>query len=570
MRQIPTERKFTVAEHSTFSVDLHCPNPRGWYHSVANVADTPEGLVAVYRLSDSHTAVYTHIMVAYSSNGGRTWEGHRSISCRNIWEHHSIWVAPQLSRLRDGRLVIICDLGHRASRDNWPPLTKWQECPPRGMWNFLFWSNDNGRTWSEPVECDKVGGEPGYIVELNDGTLLYTRTESARSELLKDGPLPWGDIYYRNRAVFSDDGGESWHRTSLITDAPFQGDCETGIVELEPNQLLAVTRIGFGGGRFGQPSRFVRSQDGGRTWGAGTLSPIYGQRVIVRKLQSGKLLATYRNRWGTPASYAFVWDPDEVFGYEPNSYLWDESRCTLGDGIMTLTTGGTAETQALFGFYPAISEESEVNLTVKLRIGEDSEQGAIFSAGCYLHVGPTAVHLVNPKRQLGAARGEAKQETGRFFRLMEEDEGEHGFAIDATQWHEYQIRRKGGKVIILVDGDLMLERPVSDFAVREVRIGNDLRALSYWRSAKVAVSNSKDYSIDWSWEASSGKYPDQFRRDRMVVLDYTGDSGYSGWTQREDGSIVIVDYTNDDIGWAGGDAPQPILRAYVVDEGDLV
>ncbi len=235
------------------------------------------------------------------------------------------------------------------------------------MWNYLFWSDDNGRSWSEPVECDEVGGEPGYITELHDGTLLYTRTESARSDLLKDGPLPWGDVYYRNRAVFSDDGGKSWERTSLITDAPFQSDCETGVVELEPGHLLAVTRIGFGGGRFGQPSRFVHSYDGGRTWEHPTLSPIYGQRVIVRMLRSGRLLATYRNRWGTPASYAFVWDPDEVFDYEPSSYLWDESSCTLDDGVMTLKTSGTSETQAIFGFYPALREESEVDLSVNMR-----------------------------------------------------------------------------------------------------------------------------------------------------------------------------------------------------------
>ena len=111
MKRIPDEKKFTVAGPNDYPPEFRCPNPRGWYHSVANVAATPQGLVAVYRLSDSHTAVYTHIMVAYSKDGGRTWEGHRSISHRNVWEHHRVWVAPQLSRLRDGRLVIVVDIG---------------------------------------------------------------------------------------------------------------------------------------------------------------------------------------------------------------------------------------------------------------------------------------------------------------------------------------------------------------------------------------------------------------------------------------------------------------------------
>ena len=154
MRRISESRKFTITDQSTYPHGFHCPNPRGWYHSVANIVDTPDGLVAIYRLSDSHTAVATHIMVAYSKDGGRTWQDHHSISYRNVWEHHRVWVAPQLSRLRDGRLVIICDLGHGTSHDDWPPFSRWQERPPRGIWNYLFWSEDNGRTWSEPVECD--------------------------------------------------------------------------------------------------------------------------------------------------------------------------------------------------------------------------------------------------------------------------------------------------------------------------------------------------------------------------------------------------------------------------------
>ena len=75
MKSIPDSQKFTIADNDSYPADFHCPNPRGWYHSVANVADTPEGLVAVYRLSDSHTAVYTHIMAAYSKDGGKTWGG---------------------------------------------------------------------------------------------------------------------------------------------------------------------------------------------------------------------------------------------------------------------------------------------------------------------------------------------------------------------------------------------------------------------------------------------------------------------------------------------------------------
>ena len=208
------------------------------------------GLVAVYRLSDSHSAVCTHIMVAYSDDGGRSWHGHRSISQRNVWEHQSVWIAPQLSRLSDGRLVIICDLGHRTSKDDWPRLALWQQ-PARGMANYLLWSDDHGKSWSQPVQCDDVGGEPGYIVDLSDGTLLYTRTEPLETDAFESPPPPGHNIYHRNTAVFSDDRGKTWTRTATVADDPDHGDSEVGIVELKPGHLLAATRIGFGNGRYG-------------------------------------------------------------------------------------------------------------------------------------------------------------------------------------------------------------------------------------------------------------------------------------------------------------------------------
>jgi hypothetical protein len=101
------------------------------------------------------------------------------------------------------------------------------------------------------------------------------------------------------------------------------------------------------------------------------------------------------------------------------------------------------------------------------------------------------------------------------------------------------------------------------------------RAVSHWRALSVKVRNDpRDASIEWSWTPAKG-YPDQFRRDRTVVLDYAypaSDCGYSSWTQQPDGGIVIVDYTN--ARHPGRTAPaghaRNFIRAYLVREHDLV
>lgn len=111
-----------------------------------------------------------------------------------------------------------------------------------------------------------------------------------------------------------------------------------GMVGGQPNKLMAVTRIGLATGGFSQPSRFIFSDDNGKTWGNPQLTPLYAHRPIIRILQSGRLLVTYRNSWGTPGSYALAFDPNEMLPYQPTSFIWDEARSTIKDGAMTIRT----------------------------------------------------------------------------------------------------------------------------------------------------------------------------------------------------------------------------------------
>ncbi|MSU49643.1 MAG: exo-alpha-sialidase [Opitutus sp.] len=557
-----------VSESAKFTVTLkdyaglRNPNPRGWYYKCANIVLARDGaLVASWQLSDQHTSLTSWIMTARSSDGGKTWGEYQTIARANVWEDLAVWVVPQMSVLRDGRIVIVCDRGQRAPNQNFPMLSDWQKSD-RGMSNWMFWSSDDGRTWTKGEKVDATGGEPGYVVETADGTLAYTRTSSKKTDQLKNPPAPWNDIYYRNEIVFSDDGGKSWNRTAWLADSPFHGDCEVGLAELAPGKLIAASRIGLGNGRFGQPSRLLFSDDNGRTWPRAQPAPFYGQRVHLGKLQSGKLLATYRNVWGTPGSRAVVFDPKEPLGFQPTSCVLDESRCVLTDDALTLRTEEGKRAAVEFNLYPAQDDSARVEIEATLKVDAADANGVTISAGCWVHFAPDRVSLG--------------------------DRPKSGFGFDTRGWHTYRIARENAEIAIFADGVEKLREKIADIWVRPVRFGNRSvpkgaetytlnRGVSHWRAISVAVKNdSRDTSIGWRWTPANG-YPDQFRRDRTVVLDYAypADCGYSSWTQLPDGKIVIVDYTNggslESFSWDGGTAgAAPFIRAYHVAERDLV
>ena len=312
----------------------------------------------------------------------------------------------------------------------------------------------------------------------------------------------------------------------------------------------------------------MHSYDGGVTWERPLLAPIYGQRTVVRRLQSGRLLVTYRNRWGTPASCVLVWRPDEQFDFQPTSFLWQPERCALEDDTMVLRTAAGREHEVEFSLYPVLTGAAEADLEVELRLpgSADGAAGApcvTLTAGFGVQVTPGAVRLVAPAREPGGGRVD-----GALQAAQDAAELTGSAELDTGAWHRYCLERRPGGCRLLVDGQLLLAADTTAVRQKPVRFGGGGHGVSLWRRARARVHHPDDYSIDWSWHATQG-FPDQFQRDRVVVLDYTSDSGYSGWTQLADGTILIADYTNDHFVSYGAHGPHTVLKAYRVREEDL-
>ncbi|MBL8227014.1 MAG: exo-alpha-sialidase [Bryobacterales bacterium] len=535
-----------------------------WYMHSAGVAVSGNEIVCTYRRSDEHIASYVEVWCCRSKDGGRSWTDHKLITKLGWEPDRACWVAPQLNRLADGTLALIIDRGEKTAKYDWPMLSQWQK-PPRGMSNWLMLSKDGGRTWDGPRKIDDVGGEPGYIVELSNGDLVYTRTDSAATTAKKYPSMPWGPNYYRSTAVFSSNRGRTWDRTVAITDDPLVGDCEVGLVEYAPGKVLAATRIGDAGSALAQPSRFVMSGDLGRTWQKPVLAPFYGHRIYVRKLRDGRLFATFRNAsGGTPATCALAWNADEKLPYQPQSFLWTEAVCSLRNGAMELKTGEGREQAAQFLLYPMEDDDSSLELEFELRVPEAAANACNVCAGAWIRFLPNRIELA--------------------------DRPSDGVNLDASKWRRYRIVNQQGRLRLWCDGEQRLDVAVNGVFTREVRFGNrsgrrstavagtanndqntrrPLRGITYeanagisqWRSFRASIRNRRDHSVEWNWTAKQG-FPDQFRRDRIVVLEpnasfVAGDSGYSSWDELPDGSVVAVDYTGGVEG-----RRHPLLRAY--------
>lgn len=562
MREIPAASRVVIAKDEV------------WYHGFTGVAESKGILVCSYLKTDQHLRTTTDIMIARSTDGGLTWKDHRSLTHHDIENHSAIWVAPELNILKDGRLVLLCDKGQRKVGQELPVLSTWQTSE-YGMSNWIFFSDDGGLTWTEPQKTDDVGGEPERVHELSNGAWVYTRTDARPTKEIKNPVAPWGANYYRSTAVFSDDKGKTWNRTVAIVDDPLIGDCEVGISEYAPGKIAAFTRIGDAGSRYGQPSRGVYSSDFGKSWSKPILMPFYGHRPIPGMLKSGKMLVTFRNSWGTTGTYAFLFSPNEKFTFQPNSFIWDESRCQLNGDAMEIKTDSGSRNAVQFSLYPVEDDDSVVEMNAEFSVKEADREGCLISAGCWVRFFPNRIELA--------------------------DRPAESINFDTTNFHKYRFINKNKQFSIYIDGQLKLQTSTDGIHTRYVRFGNrpggqppsgtisaevpqnskgksttPLRGVQFfentshtlWRSISAKVMNRRDHSIDWSWSAKKG-FPDQFRRDRFVRLERNGtfaagDSGYSGWTQMTNGKICIVDYTTGDEG-----KMPPAVKAYLVSESDL-
>ncbi len=473
----------------------------------------------IYSDVDAHWSLQDQVLTLLASdNQGATWFKHREIDRADLTQGDERLVTPRLSRLNDGRLVVIIDHdddGH------------FHEDQPPGNW--LYWSQDDGDAWTEAQTEGGIGGfEPDRIIDLPDGALGVT------SHLMRGATQEFAQVLWT-----SEDGGRSWSERSTIAHNGYHRFCEGAIVVLDGGARLAcVMRENHSGGI---PSFVAFSDDSGHTWSEPRMLPFAIHRPYAKQLMDGRVMVTGRHVNGGLGTYAWVGDLEQEAGKYAVGGPRRKHRAELRDDALLIEN--LPEHECRYTLLPPQSAFSTVDFEAEVRV----EASAGHSGVAFMSVSRLGQLLTIAPDHIAISRGRHEMR----------------HPVDMTRYQRVGLHHQRGWLQVKLNGETVMHRCIfrEEWPAGDFHGGNPRRRTqfgqfgdsgrSYWRSISYALGNPNLPDFKWTWKAASGAYPDQYQRERMIQLHGNHpaqapwpDHGYSSWIQREDGSIYLVDYSN--------------------------
>jgi hypothetical protein len=250
-------------------------NTPGLYECFPCLARTQSGtLITVYRESDHHSAdAFTRLVVRQSRDEGETWSDARQIITSERREGILFkWNCPRIGQLAEGRLWLLCD--------GYPQPPGEAQCENSRI--FFWWSEDEGRSWSAPVQTPIHGIVPDRLLVTQSGAWLLATH------------LDHPDRGYYTQEVFrSTDAGRTWDGPITVCERPGLKVCEGSILQLPSDGLLVCTMRENSG--LGLPAYKCFSRDDGRSWEGPYETNLMGcHRPVTGLVPDGRILTTYR------------------------------------------------------------------------------------------------------------------------------------------------------------------------------------------------------------------------------------------------------------------------------------
>lgn len=385
-------------------------NPPGRFTKNPDMVRFPNGrLMLVFCETDQHWALkFSRITTLESSDNGKTWGNPRVIAEADISKGEERWVTPRLSRLRSGRLAILCDHDdyHYYHVDR-----------PSGIW--MWTSDDDGRTWSRPHLTGVKGIEPGHLLELEDGTLLMNAHMVFRD-----------NFKLAEFCMRSTDGGQTWKDLAVIAKDRVHNHVEGHILKLSGGALACVLREN---NHNGYPSYSAFSYDRGRSWTKPKPLPFAGDRPFAEELADGRVLVTYRNQAGNTGTHAWLGDLSE--GYQPSGIHYGDEVALQADALH-IRNRPNATTR--YQLMPPETFRTDVVFEVRVRVeGPPNSPLAVFQVG---RLGLTVEILRDQIRcdfRRGAMTNPANPDVVRVDVVHR---------LDMTQFHALRLQTDHGRI----------------------------------------------------------------------------------------------------------------------------
>ena len=232
-------------------------------YRIPGLATSNKGtLLGVYDVRHNNSAdlqEYVEIGLSRSTDGGQTWEKMRIPM--SFGEHEGLPKAQIgvgdpaiLVDRKTGTIWIIAAWTHGMGNGRaW-----WNSQPGMDMHHtaqlMLVKSDDDGKTWSEPINITEQVKDPSWYfllqgpgrgISMDDGTLVFA------SQYIGSDRIPNAGI------IYSKDHGKTWHISSLAR----TNTTESQVAEIEPGVLMLNMRDNRGGSR-----AVSTTTDMGKTW----------------------------------------------------------------------------------------------------------------------------------------------------------------------------------------------------------------------------------------------------------------------------------------------------------------
>lgn len=496
-----------------------------------DIAETKEGrLLLVYSDNDQHWSQRNQIItILASDDGGISWRKLSEVDNADLTQGDERLVTPRLTALSDGRLAVIIDhddFGH------------FHEAQPCGNW--IYWSYDGGRTWTQHQAAAIPGFEPDRIMELPDGSL------SVITHLMRGQSMEFAVVMSR-----SFDGGRTWREYSTVAHDGYHRFCEGALVLLDGGREYAVLMRENHCAGFACYVAF--SRDGGRNWTQPQQLPFHFHRPYAKQLADGRVLVTGRNMLGGIGTYAWTGNLKAEAGYYEIGGPMAEYDAYLADGKLVINNGPDYDCH--YTLLPPEGTDSEVVFQADMRVEGTNGEAAAFMAltGLMDEAAGSVLSIMPDGISLGGGSADTLHKTD--MRIM----------------RHVALHARRGLLTVEVDGRTLINacyyhegRSYNDFYSplpgKRMQFGQlGRRGRSFWKAVECRVTNAHLPDYWFAWSGDDGIYPDDYQRRRLTLIHANvhpnqrhssgglaegPDHGYSSWLQRSDGTLVFVDYSN--------------------------